>query len=273
MMNESRNNSGDGRGVAPPPLFLPIHWRGRWEDMWACRPGPESPYRLAYKNGDVADNGGRVKHPVVYTILHYIINIQEGTEPLFDLGSGDGTVPMAARAYSRDMRPTYGIEIAKDRVEWCQGWRDNVLALWGDHPDVEPFLPRFVEANFTDKNVPYLDDAIATCRPIIFLNNAEGRMSSNHTQAELEWKLEDCREGTVVVTLDRSFQSYDRWHEEAFVMTIRKEHLSWTSGSPGTKEFTIYKYTRQSTPRVDYQRVDYPRKRIPFPLGAWGRNN
>ena len=117
----------------------------------------------------------------------------------------------------------------------------------------------------------------------MWLNNGQERLvtySVPNLQGQLEDRLRDCREGSILVSMSRCFRGDRSWHEEGFKMSVLPRDVSWRSRGEEEDNFdglcteieeTLFKYTKRSFPQPlapgesPRRRRDPAYKRLTFP--------
>lgn len=232
-------------------------WR-RVHKAWVLRNTrpPDNNVNHGTVGNSISSNGGCLSDRLADFIIICIIGLHSADTdriPFFDLGSGMGTMNMAAAANSRVPRLNIGIDMRPDMHQYSLEWRTSsaarIVEALGDDAGgfvVEQFLPRFVPGDFLRNGD--LRHVLQRDVVIIFCNNAEDCwVRGDGPQPLLEKMLtDDCRPGTRVVCLSRSFLGNLMWREVITSTTIERSDLSWTaSGSPKRREeFQIYEYTK-----------------------------
>lgn len=176
---------------------------------------------------------------------------------VIDVGSGSGNVAFVASSQSHSWRTVIGIEIVPERVSQLL---ERVERLRGANA---PFaIPTIVHGDFAARGTANPYTAAIDGGPVImWLNNGQERLvtySVPNLQGQLEDRLRDCREGSILVSMSRCFRGDRSWHEEGFKMSVLPRDVSWRSRGEEEDEFdglgteieeTLFKYTKRSFPQ------------------------
>ena len=135
------------------------------------------------------------------------------------------------------------------------------------------YLPRVIHTDFTTFDSPEFNHHIRNRRVVFWANNYSGAWTrGNSVQADLERVIGECNVGSIVVALDRMFQSDLRWREEAIKTVAKKQDLTWMGDIEDTRNMPVlfYKYTKTRENRLPEDAAHRDReeptpKCIPYP--------
>jgi hypothetical protein len=212
---------------------------------------------IGQRNQSRQTHGGRVDFPFVMKLISIIFtNIDLNHLLNFTIvepGSGDGTFSLTIWSichYIFQSTPRiFAIEIDHARHAasqlWLQHHITNCLSL-----NASRYTPTLLCDDFCRPTNPTISRIFANHRKVIsFVNNACGCLHgdpTNSPQHILETQLDECMNGSIVVTMDTFFCMQKNWKEEIFSIPIVHSDISWLSqrrpDKPG--RMIVFKYTK-----------------------------
>ena len=215
---------------------------------------------IGQRNAFRQTHGGRVDFPFVMKLISIIFtNIDLNHLHNFTIvepGSGDGTFSLTIWSIChyifRSTPRVIAIEIDHTRHDasqlWLQHHISNCLSL-----NVSRHTPTLLCDDFCRSTNPTITRIFSKYRKVIaFVNNACGCLHgdpTNSPQHLLEMQLDECKNGSIVVTLDSFFCQQRFWKEEIFSIPIVHSDISWRSqrrpAKPG--RMNVFKYTKMQS--------------------------
>ena len=116
-------------------------------------------------------------------------------------------------------------------------------------------MPLILRNDFWQSTNPTITCIFANYLKVIaFVNNACGCLHVdpvNSPQCLLEMQFDECRNGSIVVTLDPFFSQQKLWKQQIFSIPITHSDISWLSqrrpDKPGRMQ--VFKYTKLPPPQ------------------------
>lgn len=168
-----------------------------------------------------------------------------------ELGCARAVMSFIVSAHSALGRAVFALENDQERYDYAAGWRDTCFralrATGLDGRLLRQYLPRVIHTDFTTLGSREFIHHLRNRRVVFWANNYNGAWSrDNSVQADLERLIGVCKVGSIVVSLDRMFQSDLRWSEEAIKTDATKRDFSWTGNIDDTRDMPVvfYKYTK-----------------------------